>query len=94
MSYQMVVMNHSAMNEQSAKSHCSDDMEMVSAVESTDDNCCETQCSCVVGCFSLIALSQELTAKAFIIQSSKISLPFKNLKTQKITSLYRPPIIG
>ena len=57
--------------------------------------CCEQNCDCFSGNCSAVAMSMKcLTHKFFIALPTKISSVCSLAKSQRLTSLYKPPIIS
>ena len=62
---------------------------------STSEDCCFNSCKCLAGgCSSAVALVKIIGHGAISNFPEKISVTTLSIKTQALTSLYRPPILS
>ena len=63
--------------------------------EESSNNCCEDNCKCLTGsCLNVAVLIKDIGNNCIIDLSSKILSISMLVKNQRLTSLYRPPILS
>ena len=80
---------HQMMNFSSA------DTSDIDASENTSKDCCEKNCNCFTGgCASIAVLSKSIANDPVMDFSAKITSVSSLAPSQRLTSLYRPPILS
>ena len=97
MPYQMINMKAESSQEQSHNmammNHNSD--KMVMGTEGSSQDCCVNDCHCVVGgCSTLAVLFKTAYTDLNIDSSPKIHYLASFILSQRLSSLYRPPILS
>ena len=70
-------------------------IEKISEPENASSKCCEKSCDCFAGSCSVVAMTMKCLTHKFVIGlPTKISSVCSLAKSQRLTSLYKPPIMS